>query len=167
MFQMLPPMTFGRRLSVWWSCMWRQTLASAPVWIAGVAIVGWWIWRTDPVAGRLPSGNATAIAGVAFIVGLAVCLPITGYMVRGGFAAHALTAPGRLSLRQALTLGLTTAGWAVLAALPISVATMLLRHAGHPLVGQAIGWMLNVAASMYIVLPRQARRLRLLAGESA
>ncbi|CAJ9880441.1 Uncharacterised protein [Burkholderia pseudomallei] len=88
-------------------------------------------------------------------------------MVRGGFAAHALTAPERLAFRQALMVGLTTFGWAVLAALPISVATMPLRHAGYPLAGQAIGWVLNVAAGLYIVLPRQARRLRLLAGEAA
>ncbi|TOY77471.1 hypothetical protein DIJ62_34205 [Burkholderia pseudomallei] len=167
MFQMLPSMTFGRRLSVWWSCMWRQTLASAPVWILGVAIVGLSISRTHSAAGRPPSGGAAALAVATFFVCLVVCLPIAGYMVRGGFAAHALTAPERLAFRQALMVGLTTFGWAVLAALPISVATMPLRHAGYPLAGQAIGWVLNVAAGLYIVLPRQARRLRLLAGEAA
>ncbi len=62
MFQMLPSMTFGRRLSVWWSCMWRQTLASAPVWILGVAIVGLSISRTHSAAGRPPSGGAAALA---------------------------------------------------------------------------------------------------------
>nr|WP_231131066.1 hypothetical protein [Burkholderia thailandensis] len=167
MFQMLPSMTFGRRLSVWWSCMWRQTLASAPVWILGVAIVGLAIWQPHPVAGEPPSGKAMALAIAVFVVCFAICLPITGYTVRRGFAAHALTAPGRASFRQALMIGLTTAGWAALAALPISAVTLPLRHGGHLLAGQAIGLVLNVVAGMYIVLPRQARRLRRLAGESA
>ncbi|AOJ70271.1 MULTISPECIES: hypothetical protein [Burkholderia] len=167
MFQMLPSMTLGRRLSVWWSCIWRQTLASVPVWILGVAIVGLTIWQTLPVAGQPPSGKAMALALVIFVVCFAICLPITGYTVRMGFAAHALPAPGRLSFGQALMIGLTTAGWATLAALPISAVTMPLRHGGHPLAGQAIGLVLNIAAGMYVVLPRQARRLRLQAGESA
>ncbi|MET5115826.1 hypothetical protein AAHH79_36825, partial [Burkholderia pseudomallei] len=82
---------------------------------------------------------------------LLVCLPIAGYMVRGGYAAHPLTAPERRAFRHALMVGLTTFGWAVLAALQISVATIPLRHAGYPIAGKAIGWVLNVAAGLYIV----------------
>lgn len=41
--------------------MWRQTLASAPVWILGVAIVGLAIWQPHPVAGEPPSGKAMAL----------------------------------------------------------------------------------------------------------
>lgn len=42
MFQLYPPMGFGKRLAVWWSCVWRQMLVAVPVWI--VATVAGTIW---------------------------------------------------------------------------------------------------------------------------
>ncbi|AOJ11506.1 hypothetical protein [Burkholderia mayonis] len=168
MFQMLPSMTFGRRLSVWWSCMWRQMVANLPVWIAGVAVVGFWAWQTRSVSGhRLPSALLVEVGIAAVVVCFLVCVPITGYMVRKGFAVHELSAPDRLTVRQAVLVGLTTVGWSVLVSLPIDALTWPLRRDGHQLLGQAIRLVWYFAGGLYVVLPRQARRLRLLAGDSA
>lgn len=60
--------------------------------------------------------------------------------------------------------GLTTAGWTALCSIPATVVMRLFQHFGYQRAGNAVVLVIEVLWALYIVLPRQARRLRLLAG---
>ncbi|AOK30745.1 MULTISPECIES: hypothetical protein [Burkholderia] len=167
MFEMLPPMGFVRRLSVWWSCFWRQMAATLPIWLIDIAASVFWMTRMHSAAGHPPLGLTIAF-GLLVIVSTLLYLPISGYMTRKGFAAHALSVPAAQTLKQATMLALTSTGWGLLVSVLISIAVQWpLRYAGHPVLGQALGLALNVIGALYVVLPRQARRLRLQAQAAA
>jgi hypothetical protein len=171
LFRLTRSMNFGRRLSVWWSCAWRQWLASA---LLCTAVLFGYTWLHAKAAVPLmklsaalaPSG-ATALSAIvplavmalplvlAVLVYVVLGLPLSGYMVRSGLAAHALPVPQRLGLWRATLLGLTTYLWS----LPVSllIAELIVALPLH--VGDVLRAVLLVIWSMYIVLPRQVRRV--------
>jgi hypothetical protein len=162
---------FGRRLYVWWSCAWRQWLASTLLFFIAAIAFHFLMPRaavplmsfsahliTSDVARSWPVGS-TVIAAmpviVAVLIYLLVSLPIAGYMVRSGLAAHAFAGDERFGFRHAVLLGLTTYVWSVPGSLLIAdVAITLPDHAAD--VVRAI---FVVAWGMYVVLPRQVRRV--------
>ncbi|WP_233271873.1 hypothetical protein [Paraburkholderia acidiphila] len=175
LFALSPAVSFGRRLYVWWSCAWRQWLASALLFVAA-----WFVLRLSlgkiaaPLmafaANRVPHDVAQsspaislAIAGMPFIVPalayVLLSLPLAGYMVRRGLAAHAMPAPRHFGFWRATLLGLTTYAWTLPASLAIANVGIA---ASHPL-ADALRAILLVAWGMYIVLPRQARSVARLA----
>ncbi|WP_052408829.1 hypothetical protein [Paraburkholderia acidipaludis] len=175
LFRLPRSMSFGRRFYVWWSCAWRQWLASALLCLA--LLVGYHSLDLKLAAPLMklstaltPSG-ATALAAIvpgvimalplvaAVLVYVLLSLPLSGYMVRGGLAAHALPGPERLGLWHATLLGLTTYLWSVPGSLLIAELIVVLPH--H--VEDGLRAMLLVIWSMYIVLPRQLRRVARLA----
>ncbi|MFP6561983.1 hypothetical protein WJ542_27330 [Paraburkholderia sp. B3] len=175
LFRLTRSMSFGRRLYVWWSCAWRQWLASALLCLAFLVGYNYLDWKTAAPLMRLsaaltPSG-ATALSAIVPVVIMALplvatvlvyvllSLPLSGYMVRSGLAAHALPGPERLGLWHATLLGLTTYLWSVPGSLLIAELIVALPH--H--VEDVLRAMLLVIWSMYIVLPRQVRRIARLA----
>ncbi|SOE66692.1 hypothetical protein SAMN05446635_2907 [Burkholderia sp. OK233] len=163
MFRMLPKMSLGRRLAVWWSCLWRQLLATLPLWGLGLGLAAIWVFQRD--RGQYPS-IATVLIALAVVAPICfvVCLPFIGYTVRRGFIAQRLTAPDRLTFWQAVMVGLTTAGWTIVASIPVNLAMSPFSRTSYALPCELLGLVIQAAAALYVVLPRQARRLRLLSG---
>ncbi|EEA03592.1 hypothetical protein BH160DRAFT_1077 [Burkholderia sp. H160] len=177
MFSVGREISIGRRLYVWWSCAWRQWLASTLLFIVAVMAFHFLVPRTavplmkfsehliTPELARSSPAWSEVIAAmpaiVAVVIYLLVSLPIAGYMVRSGLVAHAFPHPERFGFWHALMLGLTTYAWEVPGSLAIAdLAISLPAHAADVL--RAI---LVVAWGMYVVLPRQVRRVgRLAAG---
>ncbi|RZF31650.1 hypothetical protein EVC45_00870 [Paraburkholderia sp. UYCP14C] len=162
---------FWRRLYVWWSCAWRQWLASTLLFVVAVLAFHILMPRTavplmrfsehvisPDVARSSPVWSGVIAASpaiVAVVIYLLVSLPIAGYMVRSGLAAHAFAGPERFGFRRAVLLGLTTYVWSVPGSLVIAdVGISLPGHAADVL--RAI---LVVAWGMYVVLPRQVKRV--------
>ena len=164
MFEMIPAMGLGKRLAVWWSCAWRQMLVTLPLWLVFIVFLVVWAWTLHDSLNRYVLVRQLGIALVLMIpVLLVICLPIMGFTVRSGFAAHLLPAPSELSIGQAIMVGLATRGWSMLASLPAGLLSVPLRHMGHPVMGGLLNMAIQILVAVYIVLPRQARRLRLLA----
>lgn len=162
---------FGRRLYVWWSCAWRQWLASTLLFfVAAIAFhsvmphaaVPLMSFSAHLITSELARSSpvwSTAIAAmpviVAVLIYLLVSLPIAGYTVRSGLAAHAFAGNERFGFWHAVLLGLTTYLWSIPGSLVIAdVAMTLPDHAAD--VVRAI---FVVAWGMYVVLPRQVRRI--------
>lgn len=104
------------------------------------------------------------------LVGL-LCVPILGYMTRRAFAKHQLTVPADYRFGQAVMLGLTTWGWTIVVSLPINVLSRLIRFLigkspGLMAIEQIVVLVLSVIVTLYVVLPRQAWRLRRQAGRA-
>jgi hypothetical protein len=165
MFEMDPEMDFGERLSLWWSCFWRQMLAMAA--LITVFMVGIFAFGQPTKWAALVHQHDPELFGEAAFVGLIywlASLPLNGEATRRGFLAQKLTAPPHFDFGRIFMLGLTTFGWGVLASIPVSAVSSPLRILGHPLAFLLANLCLHVLATMYIVLPRQARRLRLQSG---
>jgi hypothetical protein len=171
-------LSFGQRLYVWWSCAWRQWLASTLLLVVGVIAFHFVVGRAaiplmkfaedliSPGTARSSPVWSAVIAAmpaiVAILVYLLLSLPLAGYMVRSGLLAHDLPAPQHFGFWHATVLGLTTYVWSLPGSLAIAnVGGELPHHAADLL--RAI---LLVVWGMYIVLPRQVRRVVRLA-ESA
>lgn len=163
MFEMIPPMGFGRRLFVWWSCAWREMLVGVPIWLIVLILSLILMPHLEGTAHLTLLSVITAIL-VSVPIAWILCVPLVGYMVHKGFKAQALNAPSKLSFGQALMVGLTTAGWTALCSIPATVVMRLFQHFGYQRAGNAVVLVIEVLWALYIVLPRQARRLRLLAG---
>lgn len=137
MFTMIPDLPFGRRSSLWWSCVWHQTLATLPTWLIAGAILLWSALRAYKGESNWLSevGVSTAALVLVISAGLLVAslltVPILGYMARRGFARHGLSVPPTYSFGQAVVLGLTTWGWTLLMSLAVNLLCSL--------VGMAIG----------------------------
>jgi hypothetical protein len=178
-FRIERSMSFGKRLRIWWSCAWRQWLASALLAVMGVfafylvdAMFALQITHWAVALGKPPS-PATEFAwplalkvmlGVLanffpVVVGILVytllSLPLAGYMVRSGLVAHTMPAPARFGLWRATLLGWTTYVWSVPGGLAIAGVAAPLPHQ----VAVVLRCVLCVAWGMYIVLPRQVRRV--------
>ncbi|WLE60838.1 hypothetical protein GIY62_09420 [Burkholderia plantarii] len=180
MFTMIPELSFGRRTALWWSCFWRTFLATLPVWLAAVALVAiaWSAGRHG--APNFVSDAAASMYGMIFYGGMLVvlvsvlCVPIVGYMTRRGFAAHRLTVPASFSFRQAVMLGLTTWGWTIVVSLVTNLLSTALKFAaaqgtdvasaGLMLLLQVLVLVIDLIGTLYVVVPRQAWRLRHQAG---
>ncbi len=178
LFTLIPGVSFGRRLYVWWSCAWRQWLASALLFAVGFFVLRLSLGKiATPLmafaANRVPHDIAQsspaislAIAGMPFIVPALVyvllSLPLAGYMVRRGLAAHAMPAPRHFGFWRATLLGLTTYAWTLPGSLAIANVGI---SSLHPL-ADALRAILLVAWGMYIVLPRQARSVARLASSA-
>ena len=163
-FLMVPPMGLGRRLAVWWSCLWRQMMFTLPLWGLGVGLAAAWLLHQRH--GRYPSVASLLMAVIVVVpVCYIACLPLVGYTVRRGFIAQRLTVPDGLSFGQAAMVGLTTTGWTFVTSLPVSVAALPLHGTRYALACRVLEFVIDVAAALYVVLPRQARRLRLLSGK--
>ncbi len=163
MFRMLPSMGLSRRLAVWWSCMWRQLLFTLPLWALGLGLGTIWVFQRD--RGQYPSMASVLIAlAVVAPICFVVCLPLIGYTVRRGFIAQRVTAPDSLTFRQAVVVGLTTTGWTIVASIPVNLAMSPFSGTSYALPCELLGLVVEAAAALYVVLPRQARRLRLLSG---
>jgi hypothetical protein len=165
MFEMDPEMDFGERLSLWWSCYWRQIVCTAicvvPVFIVFALVLVPWIRLGHHHLSRAGIVEVTALSE---LLGLLAAIPANGDGVRRGFIAQDLTAPRRIDFWSATMLGLTTFGWGFLAGLPGMLVTEPIHKIGHPLMGIVISFIVSIPLMMYIVLPRQARRLRLQCG---
>ncbi|MGF6838212.1 hypothetical protein QF001_002079 [Paraburkholderia youngii] len=136
LFSVNRAMSFGRRLYVWWSCAWRQWLASTLLFIVAVVAFQFLVPRaavplmrfsehviTADVARSSPAWSmviAAMPAIVALAIYLLVSLPIAGYMVRSGLAAHGFAGPERFGFWRAVSLGLTTYLWSVPGSLAIA-----------------------------------------------
>lgn len=163
MFEMIPPMGFGRRLSVWWSCTWRELLVGVPIWVVVLILSLIVASRHEGTLYLTIVSLVTAIL-VSVPIAWILCVPLVGYMVNKGFKAHALDAPSRIGFGQAFMVGLTTAGWTALCSIPGVLVMLLFQHIGYLHAGNAVNLLIEVLWALYIVLPRQARRLRLIAG---
>ncbi|ACR30346.1 hypothetical protein [Burkholderia glumae] len=180
MFTMIPELSFGRRTALWWSCFWRTFLATLPVWLAAVTLVVLALLAGRRGTPNVVSEAAASLYGMIFYGGLLVvlvsvlCLPIVGYMTRRGFAAHGLTVPASFSFGQAVMLGLTTWGWTIVVSLATNLLSTALKFAvaqgadlasaGLTLVLQLLVLALGLIGTLYVVMPRQAWRLRHQAG---
>ncbi|WP_124800737.1 hypothetical protein [Paraburkholderia phosphatilytica] len=162
MFEMDPEMDFGERLSLWWSCFWRQMAFAALAAVVVMAVFGIFvvIWMKDGHHHASPGGIG-ALAGLIVAV---VAIPFTGDAIRRAFIVQDLTAPRRIDFWSATMLGLTTFGWGIIAGLPGSLVTEPFHKIGHPFMGLLVSFVIGIPLTMYIVLPRQARRLRLQCG---
>lgn len=175
LFTLNRTLSFGQRLSVWWSCAWRQWLASALLlvmgfvvfhFVAGEAATPLMAFAANvipPDRARSSPAWSAVIAAMPFIAAMLVyvllSLPLAGYMVRGGLAAHAVPAPRHFGFWHATLLGLATYAWTLPGSLAIAnVGGSLPYHAEDLLRATAL-----VVWSMYIVLPRQVRRVARLA----
>ncbi|WP_322012938.1 hypothetical protein [Paraburkholderia sp. J12] len=168
-------MTFGQRLSLWWSCAWRQWLASTFV-FAVCFIAFHFLVRSSGSLWNLESDLAAprplwSAPGWSFLFPFApllastliyvlLILPLVGYMVKSGLVAHAMPRPERFGMAEATLMGLTTYAWSI-------PGSLLIAYVGWSLPYHAQGaihavWF--VAWGMYIVLPRQVRRIVRLAG---
>jgi hypothetical protein len=161
-------MSFGQRLYVWWSCAWRQWLAnSALFFIIGLATLPFLAGHL--VVPQSHSANPGAVSTwfwmlvdlgftpyfVALVAYGLLSVPLAGYMVQTGFLAHDMPPPDRFSLWHATLLGLTTYAWSLPGGLAIAdVAVSLPHHVA--IVFRAI---FIALWGMYIVLPRQLRRI--------
>ncbi|WP_395068692.1 hypothetical protein [Paraburkholderia silvatlantica] len=175
LFALTPGVSFGRRLYLWWSCAWRQWLASALLFVVAFSVLRLSLGKiARPLiavaANRVPHDLAQsspaislAVAGMPFIVPMLayvlLSLPLVGYMVRRGLAAHAMPAPRRFGFWRATLLGLITYAWT----LPGSLAIANLDISSAQPLANALRAILLVAWGMYIVLPRQARSVARLA----
>ncbi|WP_118179997.1 hypothetical protein [Paraburkholderia phosphatilytica] len=176
MFRMSPPMNTRRRLALWWSCVWRRWIlwtvlvtgsctlpallffhavthgepAAMPFpWTLIQFYVHWW----DPF---LPLAAFLLFRTlIPILLLLLLAAPLTGYVTKHAFAAHALITRGSLTFMQTTLLGLTTCFWSVLGAIVVNVIVppALLRFL--PL----LQLLVLVPWGMYVVLPRQARRI--------
>jgi hypothetical protein len=175
LFRIDRSITFGERLALWWSCAWRQWLASSFV-FAVCFIAFHFLVRSSASLWSLESDLMThrpmwSVPGWAFLVPFApllasaliyvlLILPLVGYMVKSGLAAHALPRPARFGLTQATLMGLTTYAWSIPGSLLIAYVGWRLPYHAQGLIHAV--WL--VAWGMYIVLPRQVRRMVRLAG---
>ena len=170
-FRLGRSMSFGRRLYVWWSCAWRQYLAGILFLVISMfafhfliprAVVPLMTFSFDvltPDFARNSRAWSLAIAAmpaiVLFLIYMLASLPLAGYMVRGGLVAHAIRGSGRFGFRQAALLGVTTYAWAVPASLAMAGLAIALPHHAENLLRAVF----IAAWGMYIVLPRQVRRI--------
>lgn len=164
-------LTFRQRLYVWWSCAWRQWLASTPLTIIGMAAFLFLAQKAaaplmklsmnlfKPGAGMFSVALSLAIAampGIVFaLIYTLLSLPIVGYTVRSGLASHALPGPRRFNLSRATLLGLTTFMWSLPGSLLIADAIVPFPHR----VAEVLFVLFFVVWGMYVVLPRQVRRV--------
>jgi hypothetical protein len=157
MFKLYPSMGFGRRLAVWWSCVWRQMLTAVPVWV--VATAGGTIWTLVRMHHGQPMKTAVLMPLLVVTSGTFVLmLPVAGYMVRRGFASHGLPAPDKLRLWSATMLGLSTVGWSLLFTGPVAVVAHVLQPE-HRMLALALNLLASIIVGLYVILPRQALRL--------
>ncbi|MEM5315135.1 hypothetical protein [Paraburkholderia sp. JHI869] len=173
LFALTPGVSFGRRLYVWWSCAWRQWLASALLFVVGVCA---WHFVLDKTAtpflafAAIPHGIAQSSPFISLAIAVTpvvapllayalLSLPLAGYMVRRGLAAHAMPAPRQFGFWRATLLGLTTYAWSLPGSLAIANVAIV---SSHPLL-DTLRAIPVVAWGMYIVLPRQARSVARLA----
>lgn len=63
MFTMIPELSFWRRLSLWWSCVWRQTLATLPIWLVVGGLLLYFIVRVEHGKSSWLSGLAHPAVG--------------------------------------------------------------------------------------------------------
>jgi hypothetical protein len=162
-----PVMSFGKRLYVWWSCAWRQWLASALFLVFCVLAFHFLVANPAlPFQGLTP--HLTGLGAyawlltliempvvLAILIYLLLSLPLAGYMVRSGLVAHAISGPARFGLWRATMLGVTTYAWSIPGGLLIAEVAIWFPH--H--VAQVFRAICLVAWGMYIVLPRQVRRV--------
>jgi len=165
MFRMLPAMNLRQRLAVWWSCLWRQLLFTLPLWGLGLGLAATWVFTRER-----PHHHWVASVLAALAVVLPICffasLPLIGYTARRGFAVQGLVAPERLTFWQAVMVGLTTAGWSVVTGIPLNLLISPFRGTHYGLPAHFVVFLTQIAAALYVVLPRQARRLRLSSEQS-
>lgn len=166
MFEMDPEMDFGERLSLWWSCFWRQALVGLAfilLFLLCVLLLGQ-PWKWAAMARQHELAPVVAEFGVLFLMFFIAMIPLNGDVIRRGFVAQQLTAPVNFEFGRAFMLGLTSAGWGFLAGIPVMAISFPLQKLGHPFGSSLVNLALQALATMYIVLPRQARRLRLQCG---
>ncbi|MFT4064605.1 hypothetical protein [Paraburkholderia sp.] len=172
LFSLGRSISVGRRLYVWWSCAWRQWLASTLLFVVVVLAFHFLAPTTaapvmkfsqdliTPDLARHSPAWSTAIAAmpaiIALLIYLLVSLPLAGYMVRSGLAAHALRGSERFGFWNAIVLGLTTYVWSVPGSLVIADLGMSLPDYA----ADVLRVIFIVTWGMYIVLPRQVRRVR-------
>ncbi|MEK6350929.1 MAG: hypothetical protein V4764_25815 [Burkholderia sp.] len=171
-------MSFFKRLAVWWSCFWRVSLATLPIWLGACVLVfvAYLSTRHGTFMSTLSTNGALGLGILLLLIVsttvVVLSLPILGYMTRRGFARHGLTVPAHYGFWQAVMLGLTTWGWALL----VSLAGNLIAYPFKHLAAGSVGAMLllqcvvigvGLLGSMYVVMPRQARRLRIQTGDPA
>ena len=171
LFRLNPVMGFGKRLYLWWSCAWRQWLASTLF-----VVIGFFAFHSLVATATLPlmafathlmtsGATRTAFAWpftlmeipvvLAILIYLLLSLPLAGYMVRSGLIAHAISGTEPFGLWRATLLGVTTYVWSVPGSLLIAeLAIWFPHHVAEILRGLGL-----VAWGMYIVLPRQLRRM--------
>ncbi|MFM0043698.1 hypothetical protein [Paraburkholderia sediminicola] len=168
-------MTFGQRLYVWWSCAWRQCLANILLAIIGLMaflflyrkaaapIVKLSAGLIKPGAGMISVMLALAIGAMPIILAaliyMLLSLPFVGYAVQSGLASHALPGPKRFNVSRATLLGLTTFVWSLPGSLMI--ASVVVPFPDR--VADVLRVLLFVVWGMYVVLPRQVRRVARLA----
>ncbi|SAL29939.1 hypothetical protein AWB69_02427 [Caballeronia udeis] len=171
LFRLNPVMGFGKRLYVWWSCAWRQWFASTLFFFTGVIAFHSLVAKaTLPLMGfttHLITSGATRTSPawpfalmeipvvLAILIYLLLSLPLAGYMVRSGLVAHAISETERFGLWRATLLGVTTYAWSIPGGLLIAELAIWFPH--H--VAEMLRGLCLVAWGMYIVLPRQLRRM--------
>jgi hypothetical protein len=163
-FQLSPPMSTVRRLWLWWSCFWRQSLVVFPIcafaWMVtpylALRVITWMPDTLPPMwmKARL-AAFGLAWLGPPAVALWVVCPPILGYVVRKAFDAHALTTPAPFTFKHATVLGLTTLAWTTFGDCVVGSLIAPIPYRGADL----LALLLNIAWGMYIVLPRQARRI--------
>lgn len=176
-FRLAVRLTFRQRLYVWWSCAWRQWLASILLTIVSVVGFLFLFQKTaaplaklsasliKPGAGMLLSMLSLALSiatmpGIVFsLVCMLLSLPLVGYTVRSGLASHTLPGPRRFNICRATLLGLTTFVWSMPGSILIADAIVPFPHR----VADGLRVLFFVLWGMYVVLPRQVRRVARLA----
>ncbi|QCP54744.1 hypothetical protein FAZ95_38490 [Trinickia violacea] len=163
-FQLSPPMSTVRRLWLWWSCFWRQTLVVFPIsaiaWMMTPSLALKVLTSMPDQVMHAPEWVRLVAMGLVWIgpiiVALwVVCPPLVGYVVYKAFDAHALATPIPFSFKHATLLGLTTMAWTTLGDFVVGWLTAPLPYRGVHL----LAVLMYIAWGMYIVLPRQARRI--------
>ena len=171
LFRLNPVMGFGKRLYVWWSCAWRQWLASTLFFFIGVVAFHSLVAKASlPLMAfttHLITSGATRTwpawplvlmempVVLTILIYLLLSLPLAGYMVRSGLVAHAISETERFGLWRATLLGVTTYAWSIPGGLLIAELAIWFPH--H--VAEMFRGLCLVAWGMYIVLPRQLRRM--------
>jgi hypothetical protein len=159
MFNFDKPMSFGKRLSLYWSCLWRQLLAGCAVWLAGMVTGIVWTLSRFHHSHSLTAAKALPLLVEAVVV-VAAMLPISGYMVRPAYAKHGFRTPARLRFLEATTFGLEAMTWGLVGELAAIIPTYMLRTSGHSTLAMALHIVVGTFVCLYVVLPRQALRLR-------
>lgn len=174
-FRFAVRMPFRLRLYVWWSCAWRQWLVNILLTVIGV-VAFLFLYRKaaapvmklsagliKPGAGWVSVMLALAIGAMPMILAALIytllSLPLVGYAVRSGLASHALPGPRRFNVGRATLLGLTTLVWSLPGSLMI--ASVVVPFSDR--VADVLRVLLFVVWGMYVVLPRQVRRVARLA----
>lgn len=163
MFRMLPTMNLEQRVALCWSCLWRQLLFTLP--LSALCLGLSLIWGFMHAQWVYPSLVAMleafcVLGSICFLIGV----PCVGYAVRRAFIVQKMPVPDKPRFWQVVMVGLTTMGWSFCASTPISLAIFWISGITNVLLCQLVGLAVQAVAAFYIVLPRQARRLRLQSG---